>query len=65
VRCRVPGVPDLATPSSELICRGDVGTVVEMDNTQRIGPRDLVVGRRFLHRNGLFIEQSAEIEGTG
>ena len=34
-----------------------------MDNTQRIKPRDLVGGGRYLHRNGLFIRQVDEIEG--
>ena len=39
-------------------------TVVGMDNTQKIKPRDLVVGGRYLHRNGLFIREIEEIEGN-
>ena len=54
----------LAAPPSELICRRDTSTVVGMDNTQKIKPRDLVVGRRYLHRNGLFIRQITEINGN-
>jgi len=37
---------------------------VGMDSAQRIKPRDLVVGRRYLHRNGLFIREIEEIEGN-
>lgn len=54
----------IGVPSSELIWRGDTSTVVGMDNTQKIKPRDLVVGRRYLHRNGLFIRQITEIDGN-
>jgi len=35
-----------------------------MDNTQKIKPRDLVVGGRYLHHNGLFIREIEEIEGN-
>ena len=35
-----------------------------MDSTQRIKPRDLVVGGRYLHRNGLFIREITEIDGN-
>lgn len=35
-----------------------------MDSAQKIKPRDLVVGGRYLHRNGLFIRQIDEIEGN-
>jgi hypothetical protein len=34
-----------------------------MDNTQKLRPQDLVVGGRYLHRNGLFIREIEEIEG--
>ena len=54
----------LATQSSELIWRGDTSTVVEMDSTRRIKPRDLVVGGRYLPRNGLFIREIEAIEGN-
>jgi hypothetical protein len=40
-----------------------MGTVVGMGSTEIIKPRDLVVGGRYLHRNGLFIRQIDEIEG--
>jgi hypothetical protein len=30
---------------------------------QKVKPRDLVVGRRYLHRNALFIREIEEIEG--
>ena len=49
---------------AELLWRGDVITVVGMDNTQKIKPRDLVVGRRYLQRNGLSIRQITEIDGN-
>ena len=52
------------SPPSELIWRGDKSAVVEMDSTQRIKPRDLVVGGRYLHRNGLFIREIEAIEGN-
>ena len=35
-----------------------------MDSAQRIKPRDLVVGGRYLHRNGLFIREIEAIEGN-
>ena len=34
-----------------------------MGSTEKIKPRDLVVGGRYLHRNGLFIRQIEAIEG--
>ena len=34
-----------------------------MDSTGKIKPSDLVVGGRYLHRNGLFIRQIEAIEG--
>ena len=34
-----------------------------MDNTKKLKGRDLVVGGRYLHVNGLFIRQIDEIEG--
>jgi len=37
--------------------------VVGMGSTEKIKPRDLVAGGRYLHRNGLFIRQIDEIEG--
>ena len=37
---------------------------MEMDSTEKIKPRDLVVGGRYLHRNGLFIRQIEAIEGN-
>ena len=43
--------------------RGHMGTVVGMDSTQKIGARDLIVGGRYLHRNGSFIRQIDKIEG--
>ena len=54
----------LAMPSSELIWRGDMSTVGRMRSTAKIKPRDLVVGGRYLHRNGLFIRQIEAIEGN-
>ena len=39
-------------------------TVVGMGSTKKIKPRDLVVGGRYLHRNGLFIRQIEAIEGN-
>jgi hypothetical protein len=53
----------LAASSSELIWRGDTSTVVGMDSAQRIKPRDLVVGGRYLHYNRLFIREIEAIEG--
>jgi hypothetical protein len=44
--------------------RGDRATVVGMDSTQRIKPRDLVVGGRYLQRNGLSIREITEISGN-
>jgi hypothetical protein len=44
--------------------RGATITVVGMDSAQRIKPRDLVVGGRYLHRNGLCIREIEEIEGN-
>jgi hypothetical protein len=38
--------------------------VVGMGSTEKIKPRDLVVGGRYLHRNGLFIRQIEAIEGN-
>ena len=35
-----------------------------MASTEKIKPRDLVVGGRYLHRNGLFIRQIEAIEGN-
>ena len=35
-----------------------------MGSTENIKPRDLVVGGRYLHRNGLFIRQIEAIEGN-
>jgi hypothetical protein len=35
-----------------------------MGSTEKIKPRDLVVGGRYLHRNGLFIRQIEAIEGN-
>ena len=35
-----------------------------MAATKKIRPRDLVVGGRYLHRNGLFIRQIEAIEGN-
>ena len=37
--------------------------VVRMGSTEKIKPRDLMVGGRYLHRNGLFIREIEEIEG--
>lgn len=34
-----------------------------MGSTEKIKPRDLVVGGKYLHRNGLFIRQIEAIEG--
>ena len=34
-----------------------------MDSAEKIKPRDLVVGGRYLNRNGLFIRQIEAIEG--
>jgi hypothetical protein len=34
-----------------------------MDSAQRIKPRDLVVGGRYLNRNGLYIREIEAIEG--
>ena len=34
-----------------------------MGSPEKIKPRDLMVGRRYLHRNGLFIRQIEAIEG--
>ena len=39
-------------------------TVVRMGSTEKVRPRDLVVGGRYLHRNGLFIRQIEAIEGN-
>jgi len=47
-----------------LMWRGELGTVVGMDNTQKLKPRDLVVGRRYLQGNGLAIRQITEIDGN-
>lgn len=47
-----------------MLWRGDMSTVIGMDNTQKIKPRDLVVGGRYLHRNGLFIREIEAIEGN-
>ena len=49
--------------SAELLWRGDMSTVVGMGSTEKVKARDLVVGGRYLHRNGLFIRQIDEIEG--
>lgn len=46
-----------------LLCHGNRTTVAEMNSTERIKPRDLVVGGRYLNRNGLFIRQIEAIEG--
>ena len=35
-----------------------------MGSVEKIKPRDLVVGGRYLHRNGLFIRQIEAIEGN-
>ena len=35
-----------------------------MGSTEKIKPRDLVVGGRHLHRNGLFIRKIEAIEGN-
>jgi hypothetical protein len=35
-----------------------------MGSTEKIKPRDLVVGGRYLHRNGPFIRQIEAIEGN-
>ncbi len=35
-----------------------------MGNAQKIKGRDLVVGGRYLHRNGLFIREIEAIEGN-
>ena len=50
--------------NTELLWGGDMSRVVGMDNTQKIKPRDLVVGGRYLHRNGLFIREITEISGN-
>ena len=49
---------------AKLLWRGDTSTVVGMDSAQKIKPRDLVVGGRYLHRNGLFIREITEINGN-
>jgi hypothetical protein len=41
-----------------------MNTVVRMGSTEKIKPRDLVVGGRYLHRNGLFIREIEAIEGN-
>lgn len=41
-----------------------MNTVLGMGSTQKIGARDLVVGGRYLHRNGLFIREITEINGN-
>lgn len=50
--------------STKLVWRGDMSTVVGMGSTEKIKPRGLVVGGRYLHRNGLFIRQVEAIEGN-
>src|ERR1035437_940079 len=50
--------------SAELLWLGDMSTVEGMGSTEKIKPRDLVVGGRYLHRNGLFIRQIEAIEGN-
>jgi hypothetical protein len=54
----------LSAPSSELMWRGDTGTVVGVDSRQRIKPRELVVGGRYLQRNGLCVREITEISGN-
>ena len=41
-----------------------MSTVVGMDSAQKIKPRDLVVGGRYLNRNGLYIREIEAIEGN-
>ena len=48
---------------AELLSVGNRTTVAGMGSTKKIKPRDLVVGGRYLNRNGLFIRQIEEIEG--
>ena len=49
--------------SAVLLWRGNRSTVVGMSSTKKIKPSDLVVGGRYLNRNGLFIRQIEAIEG--
>ena len=41
-----------------------MSTVGGMGSTEKIKPRDLVVGGRYLNRNGLFIREIEAIEGN-
>ena len=50
--------------SVELLRCWDMSTVVGMGSAEKIKPRNLVVGGRYLHRNGLFIRQIEAIEGN-
>ena len=48
---------------AELLWLGNRTRVVGMDATLKIKPSELVVGGRYLNRNGLFIREIEEIEG--
>ena len=49
--------------SEELLWRGNRTRVVGMSSPVKIKPSELVVGGRYLNRNGLFIREIEEIEG--
>ena len=49
---------------AKLPWRGERSRVAGMASTEKIKPRELVVGGRYLHRNGLFIRQIEAIEGN-
>ena len=50
--------------SAELLRCWDMSRVVGMGSREKTKPRDLVVGGRYLHRNGLFIREIEAIEGN-
>ena len=41
-----------------------MSTIAAMGSTEKIKPRDLVVGGRYLNRNGLYIREIEAIEGN-